>query len=640
MRYFLPLLFLSFSVFAQNECEQTVSSSAKKHYKKAEDAARNWQYEEAYSFLEIALDEQPDYAKAFFLYGQLKMEKEEFEQAQELLIKGISVCPMYSEEMYWLVASMAFELENYERAAYYFESYLRFFGLSEEKKELAQYRWDKARFFIKMYSMPVPYNPQPLLGVSTKDDEYLPILSPDNQIAFFTRRRVKQDLGMLRAETVEEFVFSYMHGDYFNSGNLMPHPFNLHDNEGGASLTIDNNELFLTICEPVNGYNNCDIYYTYRQDSLWFPLRRLLYPVNKSDSWDSQPTISSDGNTLMFTSIRSGGKGGSDIYSVSRTENGSWGDLKSLSINTPGDEKSPFLHPDNQTLYFSSDGHRGLGGLDIFYVKKDATGNWGEPQNIGYPINSILDDLGFFVSTDGKTAYFASNKLEGKGGWDVYHFPLYKEARPERVLFLKGDVLNESGEPLNAASVEIKSMKNDSTFEVDIDVETGRYVAAVLLDKDEDVIVTVKDSLHAFNSQYISAIDEAFESPTKLDFDMMKVQEGEAFRINNIYFETDSFSLNQQAKNVLSAFVSFLQNRKKMKLSIHGHTDSVGDDQANLLLSTKRAQSVYNFLIASGVSSARLNYEGFGEQNPLETNMTEEGRSQNRRTEFYVIENK
>ena len=128
------------------------------------------------------------------------------------------------------------------------------------------------------------------------------------------------------------------------------------------------------------------------------------------------------------------------------------GDLKSLSINTPGDEKSPFCIQIIKTLYFSSDGHRGLGGLDIFYVKKDAEEIGGEPQNIGYPINSILDDLGFFVGTDGKTAYFASNKLEGKGGWDVYQFPLYKEARPERVLFLKGDVLNESGEPLNAAS--------------------------------------------------------------------------------------------------------------------------------------------------------------------------------------------
>ena len=422
---------------------------------------------------------------------------------------------------------------------------------------------------------------------------------------------------MLRAETVEEFVTSSKEGGTFNFGDLMPYPFNLHENEGGASLTIDNNELFLTICESVDDYNNCDIYYTARIDSFWTPLRRLLYPVNKSDSWESQPTISSDGNTLLFTSVRPGGKGGADIYSVSRTKNGSWGDLQSLSINTQADEKSPFLHPDNQTLYFSSNGHKGLGGLDIFYVKKDTAGNWGEPQNIGYPINSDADDLGLFVSTDGKTAYFASNKLEGKGGWDVYQFPLYKEARPERVLFLKGDVLDEFGDPLIASSIEIKSMKDKSTFEVDVDVETGRYVAAVVLDKDEDVMVTVKDDFYAFNSKYVSAADENFSSPGKLDFEMKEIHEGEAFRINNIYFETDSFSLNQQAKHVLSAFVSFLQNRKKLKVAIHGHTDNVGHNEANLLLSTQRAQSVHDFLIASGIASARLSYKGFGEQKPL-----------------------
>ena len=638
MRYFLPFLLLSFTVCAQNECEQSVSSSAKKYYKKAEDAARNWQYVKAYSYLEKALEEHSDYAKALFLYGQLKMEKEEFEHAQEILIKGVSVCPMYSEEMYWLIASMAHEVGNYDRASQYYESYLRFFGLSEEKKALAQERWDEVRYLKEMYTKPVPYNPQPVPGISTKDDEYLPILSADNDIAFYTRRRVKQEVGMLRAETVEEFIISYKKGGAFNFGDLMPHPFNLHENEGGASLTIDNNELFLTICESVNGYNNCDIYYSARIDSFWTPLRRLLYPVNKSDSWESQPTISSDGNTLLFTSTRPGGKGGADIYSVSRTENGSWGDLQSLSINTQADEKSPFLHPDNQTMYFSSNGHKGLGGLDIFYVKKDTAGNWGEPQNIGYPINSDADDLGLFVSTDGKTAYFASNKLEGKGGWDVYQFPLYKEARPERVLFLKGDVLDEFGDPLITSSIEIISMKDNSIFEVDVDSETGRYVAAVVLDKDEDVMVTVKDDFYAFNSKYVSAADEDFDSPGKLDFEMKEMHEGETFRINNIYFETDSFSLNQQAKHVLSTFVGFLQNRKKLKVAIHGHTDSAGNNEANLLLSTQRAQSVHDFLIASGIASARLSYRGFGEQKPLKSNLSDEGRSYNRRTEFYILE--
>ena len=171
-------------------------------------------------------------------------------------------------------------------------------------------------------------------------------------------------------------------------------------------------------------------------------------------------SISSDGNTLIFSSIREGGRGGSDLYSVNRDENGNWGNLKSLNINTEGSEKSPFLHPDGQTLYFSSDTHLGLGGLDIFYCKKDSAGNWSNPVNIGYPINSENDDLAFFVSTDGKTAYFSSNKLSGAGGWDLYEFPLYKAARPQKVLFIKGDVKAEQGEMLFDAIVELKSMNS------------------------------------------------------------------------------------------------------------------------------------------------------------------------------------
>ena len=637
MKYFLPLLFLSLSVFAQNDCVQEVDSKAKRLFKKAQETAANWHYGKAYANLNKALELQSDYGNAYFLYGQLKMEQKDFKLAQQYFKKGVAICPMYSPEVYWLIASMAYEGKSYTEAAKYYDSYLRFLSVPEEKKVLAQERWETALFLDKMYAMPVPYDPQPVPGVSTPDDEYLPILSPDNDIAFFTRRRVKQEVGMLRAESVEEFVVASVNKEVFNLGEIMPYPFNLHDNEGGASLTIDNNHLYITICEPEKGYNNCDIYHTTRVDSFWTPLKRLLYPINKSDTWESQPTISSDGNTLLFTSIRPGGKGGADLYSVTKQANGSWGDLQSLSVNTEGNEKSPFLHPDNQTLYFSSDGHRGLGGMDIFYVKKDTAGNWGEPQNIGYPINSDADDLGFFVSTNGNTAYFASNKLEGVGGWDLYYFPLYKEARPERVLFLKGDVLDEFGDPLLASSIEIKSMKTNKVHSIEVDAETGRYVAAITLGKDEDVMVTVKDDFYAFNSQYVSAVDDDFERPKQLNFNMKEMYEGESFRINNIYFETDSFALNQQAMNVLNAFSDFLKNRISVNIAIHGHTDSAGDDYANLALSAKRAQSVHDYLLLQGVSSSRLSYEGFGEEKSLESNETAEGRSKNRRTEFFIL---
>lgn len=638
MRLILFILFIPFVIVAQDNCEQSIANSTKKLYEKAQEAAQKRQYGKAFSLLEKVIVEKNDYANALFLYGQLKMQKKYFEQAQDLMIRGLSVCPNYSEEIYWLIASMAYEEKNYQRAAEFYQSYLRFINLDEEKKQLAQLRWDEARFFMEVYEMPVPFDPQSVVGISTEADEYLSILSPDNDIAFFTRRKKKQEIGMLREETVEEFMFSSKKNQGFSKGELMPKPFNLYDNEGGASLTIDNNELFLTICDPVNGYNNCDIYHTKRIDSLWMPLEKLLFPVNKSDTWESQPTISADGKTLLFSSIRPGGKGGSDIYSVQRKSNGSWGKLTSLSINTEGDEKSPFLHPDGQTLYFSSDGYLGLGGLDVYFVKKDTSGNWGEPQNIGYPINSEANDLGLFVSTDGKTAYFSSNKLKGKGGWDLYHFPLYKEARPERVLFLKGEVLDEFGDPLIASSISLRSVKGNELKEIEVDSQTGRYVAAVVLEKDEDVILTVEDDFYAFNSQYISSEDKVFEKPTTLNFDMKEMREGEAIRINNIFFETDSFSLNSQAKNVLISFASFLNKRITVRVAIHGHTDNVGINEDNLLLSKKRAKSVHDFLIQNGISSDRLRYKGFGSQKPIDSNEHVEGRANNRRTEFYILE--
>tara|TARA_B100000401_G_C52801724_1_gene718925 strand:- start:78 stop:2006 length:1929 start_codon:yes stop_codon:yes gene_type:complete len=641
MRILILIIFFSFKCFAKDNCKQKISSTCVKSYKKALVATKNNQYAKAFLNLENALSENKNYVDALFLYGQLKMEKGFYITAQEFFEKVIKICPLYSIEIYWLIASMAFEDGNYEKAIAYYDSYLRFINLPEDKKSLARIKIEEADFLINLYSNLVPFNPTPVLDISTKNDEYLAILSPDNEIAFFTRRLLKKEVGMLRAETVEDFMFSYLKGSKYSYGKKMPKPFNFYNNEGGASLTIDNNELFLTICQPTSTVKNCDIFYTYlkQSDSTWAPLERLDYPINSPDTWESQPSISSDGKTLFFSSIRPGGKGMADIYSVTRNNDGSWGNLKSMPFNTEKDEKSPFLHPDNQTLYFSSDGYLGVGGLDIFYVKKDTNGVFSKNiTNIGYPINSQSNDLGFFVSTNGKTAYFSSDKLDGVGGYDLYRFPLYKEARPERVLFLKGDILDESGEPVVDASIEIKSIKNNKSKNFNVDSQNGRYVAMMTLEKDEDVIVTVKDSLHAFNSLYVSSSDNSFESPKHVDFNMKMMRIGDSFPINNIYFPTDSFNLNDQSKTILFSFSEFLKIHSSIKIAIHGHTDSFGDSNDNLLLSQKRAQSVHDYLIKIGVSGKKISCEGFGETKPIESNENEIGRSKNRRTEFYILE--
>ncbi|MDA7794766.1 OmpA family protein [Flavobacteriales bacterium] len=526
--------------------------------------------------------------------------------------------------------------KQFDKSINYHKTFLQFMGVDEEKKAEARQQIKLATFYQDMYSNPVPYSPSPVKGISTSNDEYLCALSPDNETSYFTRRKVKQTVGMLRPETVEEFTYSTLKDGQFQEGKEMPYPFNMRKNEGGPCLTVDNRELYLTVCANERGYNNCDIYYSYKKYENWSELEKLKYPINKSDSWESQPTISSDGKTLIFSSIRPEGIGGADLYSVTKDEQGNWGEIESLSINTKGNEKSPFLHPDSETLYFSSDTHLGLGGLDIFYCKKDSSGKWSTPKNIGYPINTDKDDLAFFVSADGEKAYFSSNKLSGVGGWDLYEFPLYKKARPEKIMFLRGEVKGEYDEMLFDAVVEVKSIKTNKVQQIKVNQESGQYVGVVTVDDDEDLMVTVKSKDYAFNSQYISS-ENIYSTPQDFNFKMQSIEEDKAFRINNIYFDSDAYELNEQAKIVLNSFIDFMDFNSTIEVAIHGHTDDVGDQLSNQELSSKRAKKVHDYLINGGVSVDRLSYKGFGESKALVPNDSEENRAVNRRTEFYVV---
>ena len=628
----------NYTLLAKDNCNLKVDATAKKYYNKAKRLADGLRYSESINYIKKALEIESNYPNAYFLMGRIYELKNDTDNTKLYYKKTIDLCPMHSPLVYWFLASAEMEDKSFKKAKKYFNSYLNFLSLPEESKQYARQKIKIAEFYDDMYSNPVSFAPKVVEGVSTEYDEYLSVLSPDNEFAYYTRRSTKQKIGMLRPETLEEFTVSVIKDGKFDEGKKMPYPFNMRPNEGGPSLSIDNRELFITICSNENGYKNCDIYYSKKKYEDWSELERLRYPVNKNDSWESQPSISSDGNTLIFSSIREGGRGGSDLYSVNRDENGNWGNLKSLNINTEGSEKSPFLHPDGQTLYFSSDTHLGLGGLDIFYCKKDSAGNWSNPINIGYPINSEDDDLAFFVSTDGKTAYFSSNKLSGAGGWDLYEFPLYKAARPQRVLFIKGDVKAEQGEMLFDAIVEVKSMNSKKVSLIDVNQESGQYVGVVNIQEDEDVMVTVKSKDYAFNSQYISSKDSYFHKPANLDFEMQAIEEGKSFRINNIYFNTDAFELNEQAKNILMSFTEFMGLNPSVSVAIHGHTDNVGDNTSNLELSTKRAQEVHDYLISQGVEANRLSFRGFGESKPLVANDSTEGKATNRRTEFFIIE--
>ena len=417
----------------------------------------------------------------------------------------------------------------------------------------------------------------------------------------------------------------------------MPSPFNKNSNEGGASLSADNRYMFFTICrkEAAEGLN-CDIWYSVYSKGSWSEIKNAGPLVNRKECWDSQPSLSSDGKTLYFVSSRPGGFGELDIWKSLRDKNGEWGEPINLgpSINTKGSEKSPFFHSDGQTLYFSSNGQMGYGGYDNFFSKLDKENNWATPKNIGYPINSENDDLGFFVSTDGKSGYFASNKLKGSGGWDIYSFPLYKEARPERVLFLKGALTDDNNKAVTDGRVELKNTRTKEITTVDVDSLTGKYVAVVSFS--DDHILTVKQPGKAFSSEYLSTTDSSLNKPKTLNVEVQKIEVGKNYKLNNIYFETNSSILNSQTIAIIEQLTEFLNENPTVNISIQGHTDNVGDASANLKLSQDRARMVYELLVKNGIDSNRLSSTGYGASKPISTNQTEKGRALNRRTEFTI----
>lgn len=570
------------------------------------------------------------------MYALIYWLKEDVLKSREYAKKCLNLCPEKFSTSNYIMGMIYFQLRDYQLCVDYIEKASEI-GLKNRFKEDAAITLENSRILAQIMRDTVPYNPEIVKGVSTEADEYLPLISPDQELALYTRRGLRDEYGVIDKKS-EDFVFSEGSMEAFNEGEEMAYPFNQNNNEGGATITIDNKILYFTICSQFyTSYNNCDIYYVEKdKDGEWSDLKPMK-SINNPKSWESQPSISSDGTTLVFASDRRGGFGGIDLYIVKKDEFGYWGVPQNMgeTINSTLNEKSPFFHVDGETMYFASQQFPSLGGYDIFISKLGDDNKWKKPHNLGYPINTEDDELGMFVTTDGQTAYFCSNKLDGVGGWDLYSFDLYDKVKPARVLFIRGDIKDSKGILVDSVSLELKNITTNETTK--ISVNGGKYVSALTLEDSDDVLITFNKDGYAFNSHYISSTDESFSGPAKMDVEINKLESGKTFELNNIYFATDSFNINKVTKSILTEFSNYLKENSHLKLLISGHTDDVGNKEDNLILSTNRARSVYNFLVESGVDESRLSYKGFGEDRPIYDNSTRKGRAKNRRTECTIV---
>ena len=623
--------FFSFHLVFSQECYPEKNKD-KKLVKKIEKLIEKRSYYDAID----ALQNTNQAAVFFELKAEILWRSGDFFNAETQALKAIELCTDNFPKAYYFLGEIAYKRKDYVNADIYLKKAINL-QIGDPYYSDAIMLYENAKILAQIINNPVKFNPQIVKGVSTQDDEYLPIISPDQELSFFTRRSDKMSLQDITTTTIEEFVFSKKINGDFEVGQALTYPFNLESNEGGASITIDNKILYYTKCIRDNkGYNNCDIYYVNRENGAWSNVQEFPKNISKIDSWESQPTVSSDGKTILFSSDRSGGYGKMDLYEISKV-NDTWTSPKNLgsTINSNENEKSPYLHTDGKTLFFASTNFPSLGGFDIFYSRKDSLGNWQKPINIGYPINTVADEISLFVSTDGNQAYFASNNLNGIGGWDIYSFGLYEGAKPERVLFLKGDLLDENKQIIEDVELEIKNLTTQEITTIKVDA--GTYVSSLTLAKDDDVLITIKKEGFAFNSTYISTEDTSFNSPSALNFEMQSLEQGKSFSIENIYFDNNSYELKRATNEILIEFAKYLEVNNTLIIEINGFTDNVGNQADNQLLSENRAKAVRDLILLQGISEKRVFYNGFGESSPITSNDTEKGRGQNRRTEFKII---
>lgn len=610
-------------------CQTTESKKAKKLLDEATDLIKSrTEYSKTKAVLIECLNNDSTYAAALLALGDQAFLKKDWTTMKDCYMRLVRLCPDGDMMAHYRLGTYLYETKKPEEAIPYLKSFLSF----AQEKEALNKTAETYLFRSIMMMNPVPFKPEPVKGVSTSDPEYLAAISPDNEMFFFTRRFDEAKKGSITPTSVEKLMFSKKDSlGSFDKGMPMPSPFNVsnNNNEGGPSINKDNN--FIVFTRNING--NFDLCYAQKNGSDWSEIENMGNNVNDPKQWDAQPTLSSDNKTVYFTTYRDSVFGTSDIYMTIKSAEG-FSKASRMAFNTNGNEKSPFIHPDNSTFYFSSDSLPGMGGFDIYMIKKDASGKWGKPVNLGYPINTESDEVGFFVSTDGNTGYFSSNKLTGTGGYDIYSFEIPSDKRPEKVLFVKGKIDSEVENIPSSTRIELKNIKTSEIINVDFDTITGHYSSVVKLDS--DYILTVKGEGTAYNSRYLEVDDTTAGKIMSADVIVEQLNVGEAYKLNDILFETNSSELSKRTQNIIKDFASYLKDNKSLKVSIHGHTDNAGDPNKNMELSKARAKAVYDLLVSQGLDATRLSYQGFGQTKPIADNNNSEGMAKNRRTEFVV----
>ena len=463
-------------------------------------------------------------------------------------------------------------------------------------------------------------------SINSPVSEYFPAVSIQDSLFLFMRR-----LNLSR----EDFYVSNMGANGFTAAMPLSDTLNFAAKKGSMSLSADLQTLYYAADYAEQGYGRYDIYKVQRTTWGWSKPKNLGQRIN-SDYWDSAPSIGPDGNTIYFASNRPEGFGGIDIYMSYKNEKGYWEDAINLgpTINTKGDDQTPFIHADNQSLYFSSNGHPGFGGADFYVSRKKIDGSWTKPINLGYPINTYDNEGSIAVASNGAIAYIASDRADSRGELDIYKITLAENTRAHKTWYIKGQIVDAKTKKTIAADLNL------------VDPATGYTIMEMKVDSLGQFLLALPyfDSLglkiNSIGHDYLTSI---------LPIDTVKAMSGQTFNFalspiekvftkifNQVYFESNSAKLQAISNVELDALVTYLENTSNASILIEGHTDNTGTQAQNNILSLERANSIAKYLVQNGIASSRIQTKGLGASMPIADNNTVAGRAKNRRTSFTI----
>ncbi|HVX52292.1 MAG TPA: OmpA family protein [Chitinophagaceae bacterium] len=624
-------LLVTRNTFAQGDLH-TPNKKAQQAYDKAMLQLRDGLIKDAIPLLGKAIEYDPAFTDAYLsmagVYGELK----NYEKCVEYYDKARTVDSAYFK-YYTLPYSINLAaLGRFDSALTAVNHFLALPKLSETSIKAAQYRRQCYQFAID-YAQKHPvagtsFSPANMGdSINSSSSEYYPSFTIDDSTFVFTRRGEGGREDIIESKLLPD-------GKY-NLAKLVDGSINTEPFKGAVNISQDGEWLIFAGDFPGKGDGDFDLFISYNTPQGWSEPVNMGYSIN-SEFWDSGPSLSPDKNTLYFSSNRPGGYGGSDIYVSHRRSNGTWTPAENMgpAINTKGNEQAPFIHADNQTLYFTSDGWPGYGGTDIYVSRKTGDSTWSTPENLGYPINTVENEGSLFVASDGLTAYYASDRADTRGELDLYKFQLQPQVRPARTLYVQGYVTDAATGKYIPCSVELT---DDSTSQPVTKLqtdETGFYFVTLPVGKDYTFTVNRKGYL--FYSDVYRLKEKAADSTYIKNIQLQPVAVNETLALKNIQFDLNSYQLKPVSLTELDKLLQLLTDNPTMHVQISGHTDNIGSDADNLVLSTNRAKAVADYLISKGIEPGRLTWKGYGATKPIADNNTEEGRAKNRRTEFTV----